>query len=168
MRIAYLEGGRGSEAQLVLWNFSQRLRASGHRLAGVVERQERTVFNDKRDTLLRGVADATACSLFQDLGPGSGACSLDLAGITAASGLVEASLAPGVELLVINKFGKVEAEGGGFRSAMGMALALGIPVLTSVNPAFEAAWQDFSGGVAERLQPQDGRLDAWWTAGRPV
>lgn len=164
MRIAYLQGERPTEVQSVLWAFSQAMIASGHRLAGVVERQDQVVFNDKRDTVLKGVADGIACHLFQDLGRNAQSCTIDISAIAQSSGLVEASIGPGVDLLVINKFGKVEAEGGGFRNAIGMALALGIPVLTSVNPSFEAAWQEFTGGESERLAPREDALAAWWAA----
>lgn len=164
MRIAYLQGGRRSDVQSVLWGFSKALIAVGHRVAGMVEREDAAVFNDKRDSRLTGVADGTACCLFQDLGPSSQACSLDVAAITGACGLVEASLVPGAELLVISEFGKIEAEGGGFRAAMGKALTLDIPVLTSVNPAFEAEWLAFTGGMAHCLAPQDWALNEWWSA----
>lgn len=164
MQIAYLQGGRRTEVQSVLWNFSQRMIAAGHRLAGMVERHDRIIFNDKRDTLLTGVADGAVCPLFQDLGSQSQACSLDVPSITEAAGLVEASISPGVALLVISKFGKVEAEGGGFRNAMGQALALGIPVLTSVNPVFQPAWEAFTCGLSQRLGPEQDGLQAWWSA----
>lgn len=158
MRIGYLQGGQRTDIQSALWAFARDLVSSGHRVAGMVERPALL----KRDSLLADVAsDATTC-IFQDLGANAQSCALDAAALTEASGLVEAAITADTELLVLSKFGKMESEGGGFRNAIAKALLLGVPVLTSVNPAFDADWQDFTGGSATLLMPGAENLRSWW------
>jgi hypothetical protein len=73
----------------------------------------------------------------QNLGSVSKGCRLDPAALEAAVGLVEARLDPNVDLLIINKFGKHEADGRGFRTVIAAALDLEIPVLVG---AFLMPW----------------------------
>ena len=57
----------------------------------------------------------------------------------------------GARLLVINKFGKHEAEGRGFRPLIGEALAMGLPVILGVNGLNLPLFLDFAEGMAEAL-----------------
>ena len=59
-------------------------------------------------------------------------CRLDHDVLSAVMLAVERSLTGNVDLLIINKFGKEEAEGRGFRQAIGMAVEREIPVLIGV------------------------------------
>jgi hypothetical protein len=158
MRIGYLQGGQRTDIQSVLWVFARDLMSSGHHVAGMVERPAVL----KRDSLLADVASDTATCIFQDLGPNAQSCSLDAAALTQASGLVEAAVTEDTELLILSKFGKLESDGGGFRQAIAKALLLGVPVLTSVNPLFDAEWQAFTAGMAIRLHPDTAELLGWW------
>ncbi|MFO1130892.1 MAG: DUF2478 domain-containing protein [Hyphomicrobiales bacterium] len=158
MRIGYLQGGRRTDIQSTLWGFARDLISSGHRVAGMVERPAAL----KRDSLLADVASDVATCIFQDLGSNAQSCALDVAALTEASGLVEAAVTGETELLILSKFGKLESEGGGFRGAITKALLLGVPVLTSVNPQFDAEWQDFTGGMAMLLPLEAATLRAWW------
>ena len=67
----------------------------------------------------------------------------------------------GADLLIINKFGKHEAEGRGFRNTIALALEADIPVLTGVNRTSFDAFQNFTGGVAENAGGDMQALDDW-------
>jgi hypothetical protein len=58
----------------------------------------------------------------QDLGRASRGCRLDRRPWKKQVGLVSASMVQGADLLIINKFGKHEAEGRGFRMVVAEAL----------------------------------------------
>lgn len=146
------------DIQSALWTFARAMTASGHRVAGIVEQPAAL----KRDSLLADVASGAATCIFQDLGPNAQSCALDASALTQASGMVESAVTEETALLILSKFGKMEAEGGGFRAAIGKALLLGVPVLTSVNPTFDREWQAFTGGLATRLAPDTAHLHAWW------
>ena len=53
-------------------------------------------------------------------------------------------------LLIVNKFGKIEADGGGLREAIAEAVDLGIPVLVGVPARNLDRWRAFAGAVRGR------------------
>jgi hypothetical protein len=61
----------------------------------------------------------------------------------------------------LNKFGKLEADGGGLRDAFSEAIEAGVPVLTSVAPAFAAAWEEFANSLYVVLPADADRIEAW-------
>ncbi|ESR22548.1 hypothetical protein N177_4113 [Lutibaculum baratangense AMV1] len=65
------------------------------------------------------------------------------------------------DLVIINKFGKREAEGGGFVPVICAALAAGVPVLVGLNDSNRADFETFAAGLAVRLSPDDGAVLAW-------
>ena len=78
-------------------------------------------------------------------------------------GLVGAALnaSPAPRLLIVNKFGRQEAEGRGFRPLIGEALARGTAVVTAVGADYLPAFAEFAGGMEERLAPDEGALFDW-------
>ena len=62
-------------------------------------------------------------------------------------------------MLIVNKFGKHEAEGRGFRALIAEALASGMPVLLGVNAMNMQSFQVFAEGLAEPVLPDT--LGAW-------
>jgi hypothetical protein len=75
--------------------------------------------------------------------------------------LIERTPTRDIELLILNKFGKAEAEGGGLRSAFERAIESGIPVVTAVRPPYTEAWSHFHGRLAVDLAPDLDAVLAW-------
>lgn len=96
-------------------------------------------------------------SISQNRGAGSRGCKLDPRGLAAISSCIAEAISRHVDLIVINKFGRAESEGGGLLSSIGEALSAGLPVLTSVREPYAAAWESYHGGLSAELRPQ---LDA--------
>ena len=63
-------------------------------------------------------------------------------------------LAKGADLVIVNKFGKQECYGRGFRDFIAEALAQGVPVLLSVPPEQLAGFHEFAGELAEPVAPE--------------
>ena len=99
----------------------------------------------------------------QYLGAGATGCSLDAAALAMAVARV-AEQVPGADALILNRFGRSEATGGGFRPVIAAALLAGVPVLTAVPDRYRAAFDDFAGGLAEWLPPDPAALADWWRA----
>jgi hypothetical protein len=78
---------------------------------------------------------------------------------------VEAALER-AELVVINKFGKQEAEGRGLRGVIAEALERGLPVLVGVNGLNLPAFLAFAGGCATELLPNAAVVGDWCLAAR--
>ena len=158
--------GRGQGDRLFAM-LARTLAGQGLRLAGAV--QENTDHADRRacdmDLHLLGSPDRVRIS--QNLGPLSQGCRLDPDGVERAAARVAIRLAAGVDLVIVNKFGKQEADGGGFRQVIGQALAAGIPVLTQVKPVNRAAFDAFAGGLADQLPPDPRAVLRWVAAQCP-
>lgn len=95
-------------------------------------------------------ANAAPIRISQALGPGSRGCRLDPDALERAVGLALSALA-GADLVLVNKFGKQESLGRGFRELIAESLGQDIPVLTAVAPDYLPAFHDFTGGDATLL-----------------
>ena len=152
MKLAYtMAPGRG-DTDLVLERLASDLAARGLRCCGTVQ------INSER-------CDAGPCDMdvriSQDLGPQARGCRLDPTALETAVGLVAADLSSGADLLIVNKFGKHEAEGRGFRNVIAEALAMEIPVLVGLNALNRPAFLTFAEGLAIQLPPEPEALMEW-------
>lgn len=158
---------RGASDRL-LAEAARNLLAEGWPLAGVIQENVENPARARCDMVLHVLATDRMIRISQDLGPMASGCRLDPAGLEQAVGMVERALdevgSARPRLLIVNKFGKQEIEGRGFRSVIGRALAEGIPVLVAVNAANLDAFQSFAEGFAEAIAPSlDDILE--WTRG---
>jgi hypothetical protein len=64
-------------------------------------------------------------------------------------------------MLIINKFGKHEADGRGFRGAIAEAAARGIPVLVGLNSLNAEAFHAFTAGLAVQIPADMNELLIW-------
>ena len=152
--------GRGAGDRLI-HGVAMRLRAQGLKLAGAVQVNAERAPDRKCDMDLHILAGAEIVRISQDLGRGSRGCRLDPAGLEQAVGLVAAALAARPALLIVNKFGKQELEGRGFRPVIGEAMAAGIPVLTAVNAGNLDGFLAWAETLAEPLPPDTDAILTW-------
>lgn len=78
---------------------------------------------------------------------------------------VEARLS-GADLLMVNKFGKPEAQGRGLCPVILRAMESGIPTLVGVNEMNTPIFQAFSDGMAEALRPDLRSVRDWYETAR--
>lgn len=153
--IRCLGGGAADDA---LAEAAARLRAEGFRPCGHVQRAEPGRARDV--TLVEDVTTGARRAITQDLGAGATACALDPSALAeVAAGLLAALDGP-VDLLILNRFGRGEAEGGGLRAALEKAALRGIPVLALLKDDYAAAWDDFTGGT-ERVAAEPEAILTW-------
>ncbi len=139
-----------------------RLRADGVRLAGAVQENLRGPDEEAcAAMILTDLKTQRRFRISQDLGKQADACRLDAAGLAEAGALLERSLDRDTELMLLNRFGVAEAEGGGLRSIFARAIEAGVPVLTAVRPPYTEAWAEFHGGLAIDLPPMFEPVLAW-------
>jgi len=153
--------GRGLTDRL-LWAFADRLQARGFALAGVVQTNSDRPGSHHCDMDVRVLPGGPVIRINQVLGEEARGCRLNPAALEEAVALVEAGLDPSPDLLIINKFGKHEGEGRGFRPLIGEALSREIPVLLGVNGLNQSAFEQFSGDYAEEIAADSASLDAWF------
>ena len=92
------------------------------------------------------------------------AVSLQIRALEQAVGIVEAALDAGPRLLIVNKFGKQELEGRGFRPVIGRALSQNVPVLLAVNAGSLDGFDAFAGGIGYALPPDADVVFDWCRA----
>lgn len=162
--LGYVIGAERGAVDDLLASVAALLVARGWPLAGVVQINSETGGATHCDMDLQVLTRDTRVRISQRLGPLSRGCRLDPQGLEEAVGLVEHALDQGPRLLIINKFGKAELEGRGFRPVIGRALASGVPVLTAVNQTNLAGFEAFSDGMGTALPPQPGPVIDWCLA----
>ncbi|WP_425040681.1 DUF2478 domain-containing protein [Primorskyibacter sp. S187A] len=97
----------------------------------------------------------------QPLGNGSRGCRLHPGALAECASYLEQELEAGADLLILNRFGRGESEGRGFRDLIGKAMTLGVPVLTAVRPTYAEAWADFGAGLACDLPMERAAVLDW-------
>ncbi len=102
--------GRGA-SDVLIREVAARLRDGGVRLAGAVQINVETGPDTKCMMDLHVLSGFDVVRISQNLGALSRGCRLDPDGLERAVGLVSASLRDGAALLIVNKFGKQEADG---------------------------------------------------------
>lgn len=152
--------GRGA-ADRLLDTVAATLTARGWRLAGVVQRNIETDPDRPCDMELHLLDGGRAVRISQRLGTMARGCRLDASALEGCAALAERALDRAPQIVIVNKFGKQEAQGRGFRPLIGHALTRGIPVLTAVGPPNMAAFDAFAGGLAERVPPDHDAILKW-------
>lgn len=164
--IAVVQGGDGLSVQACLAGFVRRHRERS-RIVGVVEEFDAGASGGERASRLACVRGTARFELFQDLGPAATACALFPQGLVDAGEHVRRQIAQGCDLVVLSKFGKLEADAGsGLVAAFVEALSAGVPVLTSVSPRYIEAWTRFAETLFVTLPLEPAAIDGWWHAAR--
>lgn len=164
--IAALQGAASSVIQQLLAEFAASV-APFVRLAGVVEDTPDTPAPATADPELRSLVDARRYRIFQDLGPSSIACALDSGSLVTACEAVLRDIAAGCDLVVLSKFGKLEAARSGLAAAFAAGVEAGAPILTSVAPKFDAQWAAFADPMFVILPPDRSAIEGWWRSVAP-
>ena len=163
MALAFVKTVERGLSDRFLRDFAVRLQADGWRLAGVVQTNSDRPGSHHCDMDVRVLPDGPVIRISQVLGEASRGCRLDPAALEQAVALVEAGLELSPDLLIVNKFGKHEAEGRGFRPLIADALSRDIPVLLGVNGLNQDAFEAFSCGYAEEIEADADSLAAWFS-----
>ena len=163
MRMGYtIAPGRG-DTDLLLAGVAATLMAEGVRLCGTVQINTACDGEGPCDMDVRVLPDGPIIRISQSLGPGARGCRLDPGALETAIAACEQRL-PGAEALFVNKFGKQEALGRGFRGLIAEAMALGLPVLVGLNALNRGAFETFTGGAGEEIAPETVALTEWMRA----
>jgi Protein of unknown function (DUF2478) len=163
--IAVVQGAPGTIVQQIFRDLIEQWRPPA-RIAGVIAETHGLADRSCSAGFLRNIGTGEQFPIFQDLGPGSTACHLDGGGMLPAAEAVRRDIAAGCDLVLLSKFGKLEAANSGLADAFAAAIEAHVPVLTSVSPAFDAAWAKFAAPLFVALPADPAEIDAWWRAVR--
>ena len=149
------------EADRILAESANALARAGYRLAGLVQSNIERPGRRKCAMNLTDLSSGEEIAISQDLGDEAAACRLDSAALVQAGLGVERALAAGADLLIVNRFGKQEAQGGGLRSVIAEALLSDVPVVLGVSSLNLDACLAFAGGPVAGLEPKPDAIVAW-------
>lgn len=152
--------GRGKIDDL-LYALAHDLSECGIRVAGAVQRNVPDKADISCDMDLQILTGQRTVRISQSLGAHASGCRLDPRALEDAVGEVEASLnaEQPPDLLIVNKFGRQEAEGRGFRSAIGAALVRDVPTLIGVRDGYLIALKNWAGDIAQPVAAD--QLNDW-------
>ena len=91
-------------------------------------------------------------------------CSMDLSRLAEASMILRRALDDQAEIVVVEKFGKHEKEGGGLSGDLMAVISEGIPTMVTVPKIELESWQRFTGGLSTNLTCDIDQVLAWWKA----
>jgi len=151
----------GARVDSILVDVVGDLRRAGVRLSGAVQRNSDGGDRSRCDMRLEDLGSGRLIEISERRGPEARGCRLNHLALEDAVGLATASIEAGADLLIVNKFGKREAEGRGFLPLVGMAIERSAAVLIAVSASNIAAWNDFSAGLDERLPADRDAVRNW-------
>lgn len=137
------------------------LKGEGMAVIGFLQREGTSEGECCNEIRLEDIVSGRNYVISQALGSGARGCRLDPQALTEVAGLLLSGLEGDPHLLILNRFGKGESEGQGFRAAIEDACTRGIPVLTAVRESYFEAWTQFSGDLAILLAPEYDQVIGW-------
>jgi len=163
MQLAYVMTTERGATDRLLTALAERLAERGIRTAGIVQTNTDCYDSKLCDMDVRVLPEGETIRISQSLGEGARGCRLNPEALERAVGLVTAQLAttPAPQVMLVNKFGKHEADGRGMRPVIAEALAMGLPVVSGVNRMNVEAFEEFAEGLAVETAPDLDALVAW-------
>lgn len=160
MKLAYVYSEEPGAVNRTLAVFADRLMAEGRQLAGTTQVDTPRAGSRHCDMDVQILPRGETIRISEFRGENARGCRLDPEALELAVRQTLDQL-DRADLLVINKFGKHEAEGRGFREAIGEAIARGIPVIVGTNALNLDAFITFTDGAAVALPADLDSLLAW-------
>jgi nucleoside-triphosphatase THEP1 len=151
----------GEDINRIMAEFADDLAGSGLRVAGFVQVVD-TGRDGRAEAHVRDLETGARLPIFQNLGPSAQSCRVDPVALVEVARLLSEALARRPNLVVVNRFGRLESEGQGIIDEIAAAATCGIPVLLGVSTRYLEAWRQFAMGFDEQLPCSREALDAWW------
>lgn len=158
LAVAYTDG---IAADRFLADIGYSLRASGLLVAGLVQLNSFVRDPDKCDMEIEELSSGTVLQLSEHRGKEARGCRLDRSVLAEAAALLARALERKPEVLVLNKFGKTEAEGGGVRDVLARAVEQGVPLIVGVPFRNLDQWRLFADDLAQECQVDLAAVQRW-------
>ena len=140
---------------------AKRCRELGLSISGVLQSPLLEGRDHRCDVILEDLASGHRTELFENRGPGARGCRLDTAALADIAARIEGSLEYAPNLLILNKYGKVECEGGGFRDLVANAIDREIVVVIGVPQRNLELWREFAGDLSVEISGDGAALQEW-------
>ena len=159
--IAALVYSSGDRPDLVLCAFAEHLAASGKKLCGLVQFCDGVRGGSPGRVMVLDSWQVVEVGGRHDSAANSH-CLLDAGWLNQMGTQARESIEQGVDTVIVNRFGPLEAAGRGFRDAILAASQTQTPLIIAV-PEFEfERWTQFSRGMTVRLECTLDSVLRWW------
>jgi len=156
--LVYAEGDRPDH---VLLDFARQVSDSGRRICGLIQFRDRRSDDTRRRVMVLDTWTEVDVS-HEQAAAGGHHCHVDEGWMERMAAQVRASIKDGVDAVIVNRFGPMEAAGGGFCDAIRAASDTQTPLIIAV-PAFEfERWTRCSNGMTVRLDCALDPVLEWW------
>jgi hypothetical protein len=139
----------------------------GVRIAGLVQERADGDPSALIDVRVRDLVSGATLPIMQDLGAEAIGCRVDPAAVAVAARLLDDARQTSPDLLVVNRYGRLESEGGGMLAEIGRAFADGVALIVCVPRRYREAWNAFAAGLDAQLPPTREAIEAWWAEVAP-
>jgi nucleoside-triphosphatase THEP1 len=154
--------GLAADKFIAGWGYA--LRSAGLTVAGLVQHNSFVRNPAKCDMEVEELYSGTVLQLSEDRGPEAQGCRLDRAILAEAAALLDKALDDKPDVMVLNKFGKTEAEGAGLRDVLAKAVDCDVPIVVGVPFRNIDQWRIFAGDMAEECQVDPSCVRRWLEA----
>lgn len=159
-RFAVVMGTDGDSVQRLLTAVAEDCRSAGARVVGLVAEAHGLPDRTCGAGVLVDVISGERHPIYLETPPADTTCHLDAGGVEAACSSV-LPLVGDSDLVVLSKFGKLEALGGGLFPVFEAAATAGKPVLTTVSARHREAWKAFAPDAVP-IEADETALNRWW------
>lgn len=166
-KLAAIHYERDFDINAILRTVVNRLQERGLSVGGVLQEAEFRGDGCCAHLNIVDIRTGRTERITQDRGRESRGCKLDPRGLAAISHCITDAIDAGVNLVIVNKYGRAESEGDGLLSCIEDAISAGVPVLTSVREPYTAPWHLYHGGLAAALPPKIDAVLRWCDASHP-
>jgi hypothetical protein len=162
-KVAAIEGADSALVQMLFTDAAARWRAAGRRVVGLIEETHGLEGRTCNAGILRDIVSGTRYAIYLEKPPKNTSCHIDANGAATAGDAVIRQIAR-CDLVVLSKFGKLEASRSGLIAAFEAAIAARKPVLTTVSEKHLDAWHAFA-PAAVALPPDTKAIEDWAKVG---
>jgi Protein of unknown function (DUF2478) len=150
-----------AEVDAILTTAVERLRARGVTVGGLLQRFGEQLPNGKYRMWVDDITTGQSIRLDKPRGSGASACILDPDALAQAACMLQRITETPPDLIIVNRFGHAEADGGGLRPEIADAICSGAAVLVSARFTYLGALEGFLGGPPTVLQPSAAAIADW-------
>lgn len=165
--IAALVHESAEHADEFLYAFIQDLQSQNKNILGVIQAHPEVSYAYGSQMGIVDLSTGAYISIAQDLGKHNTSCCIDAEAISNSSRILQAARMQAPDLIIVNRFGKLEAEGSGFADEMLEIMSENTPLLTVVAERFLPMWREFTGGLATEILPDSAALHEWFKSISP-
>ena len=160
-RVGVLLFDASNDVNAIMAGAVAMLRARGVAVGGLLQRFGDHLPSGKHSVWLEDLISGRTIRLDQPRGPGAASCTLNPDALAEAACLLCSGATIGCNVIVVPRFGAVEAEGGGMRVEIAEAVLSGAAVIIGVRPSRLPDLEQFLGGRGTVLLPSAASIAGW-------